>query len=208
LVSQVIQKRPVLIGLTGNLGTGKSTVASMLAQLGAGTVDADEVGHEVMRSGTPACEAVVKAFGPGVLTPHGEIDRARLASQAFADPDALARLEAIIHPPTIAAIEERIAASTASVLVIEAIKLIEAGIADRCDQVWVTTCSPEQQFDRVMENRGWTRSETQRRLQAQSPQEEKIARADVVIDTSVSLSHTRLQVEAAWADLAGSRRAV
>ena len=195
------QKRTLLIGLTGNLGTGKSTVASMLGELGAETVDADKVGHEVMRPGTPACEAVVRAFGPGVLSCEGEIDRARLASQAFADPDALGRLEAIVHPPTIAEIDERIAATTAPVFVIEAIKLIEAGIAQRCDQVWVTTCGPEQQFERVMEGRGWTRSETQRRLQAQSPQEEKIARADVVIDTSVSLSHTRSQVEAAWADL-------
>ncbi len=197
----VSQRRPLLIGLTGNVGTGKSTVAAMLAELGAETVDADKVGHEVIRPGTPACEAVVRAFGPGILTRDGEIDRARLASQAFADPDALARLEAIVHPPTIEAIEERIASSSAPVFVIEAIKLVEAGMADRCDQVWVTICTVELQFKRVVEGRGWTRSETRRRLQAQSPQQEKVARANVVIDTSVSLSHTRSQVEAAWADL-------
>jgi dephospho-CoA kinase len=196
-----------VIGLTGNLGTGKSTVASMLAELGAETVDADIVAHEVMEPSTPTYESVVKAFGPGIVGVDGEIDRARLASQAFADPDALARLEAIIHPPTIARIEDQIAASTAPAFVVEAIKLIEAGMADRCDQVWVTACTPEQQLDRVMNGRGWTRSETERRLRAQSPQEEKIARADVVIDTSVSLSRTRSQVAAAWVDLQRPRLA-
>ncbi|TET49716.1 MAG: dephospho-CoA kinase [Anaerolineales bacterium] len=195
------QPRPLLIGLTGNLGTGKSTVAATLAELGAETVDADKVGHEVMRADTEAHAAVVQAFGPGILAPDGEIDRPRLASLAFADSVALERLEAIIHPPTIAAIDERVAASTASVFVIEAIKLIEAGMADRCDRVWVTTCDAEQQFERVMEGRGWTLAETRRRLQAQSPQDEKASRADVVIDTSVSFEHTRAQVEAAWAQL-------
>ncbi|MFQ6101794.1 MAG: dephospho-CoA kinase [Anaerolineae bacterium] len=190
--------RPLLIGLTGNVGTGKSTVARVLAELGAETIDADRVAHEVMRAGTPAHTAVVETFGPEVLAPDGEIDRTQLGPLVFADSAALARLEAIVHPATLEAITHRIAAASADVVVIEAIKLIEAGMADGCDSVWVTTCRPEQQIRRIMSERGLSRAEAEQRVRAQSPQEEKIARADVVIDTSGTLSWTRVQVRAAW----------
>ena len=94
----------IIIGLTGNIGTGKSTVAGMLAELGAEVIDADQVAHEVMRAGTPAHTAVVEAFGPELLAPDGEIDRKQLGSLVFADPTALARLEAIAHPAIIEAV--------------------------------------------------------------------------------------------------------
>jgi dephospho-CoA kinase len=187
-----------LIGLTGNIGTGKSTVARMLAELGVEAIDADQVTREVMRAGTPVHATIVEAFGPGVLAADGEIDRQRLGEIVFADPAALARLEAIVHPATIEAVNRRVAASAARVVVIEAIKLIEAGMADGCDSVWVATCRPEQQVERVMAARGLTRSEVEQRVQAQPPQEEKIARADVVIDTSGTLARTREQVREAW----------
>jgi len=190
--------RPLLIGLTGNIGTGKSTVAKMLAELGAEVIDADKAAHEVMRTGTPAHAQIVVTFGPEVLAPDGEIDRARLGALVFADPAALARLETIVHPATIEAIHRRIAASQATVVVIEAIKLIEAGLADDCDSVWVTICQPEQQVYRIMGGRGLSRAEAEQRVRAQSPQEEKIARANVVIDTSGKLSRTRAQMRAAW----------
>jgi dephospho-CoA kinase len=190
-----------LIGLTGNIATGKSTVARMLADLGAEAIDADRVTRAVMRAGTPVHAAIVEAFGPKVLAAGGEINRQRLGEIVFADPAALARLEAIVHPATIAAIDRRVAASPAEVIVVEAIKLIEAGMADGCDAVWVTTCRPEQQIDRIMSTRDLSRAEAQRRVQAQPPQAEKIARADVVIDTSGTLAQTQRQVREAWARL-------
>jgi len=192
-----------LIGLTGNIGTGKSTVAGMLAELGADTIDADKVTREVMRAGTAAHQQIVATFGPEVLAPDGEIDRKRLGAAVFADPTALARLEAIVHPPTLQDVSRRIAASSADVVVVEAIKLIEAGMADSCDTVWVTTCRPEQQIDRIMEARGLSCAEAEQRVRAQPPPEEKVARADVVVDTSGSLSQTRAQVQAAWERLVG-----
>jgi dephospho-CoA kinase len=187
-----------LIGLTGNIGTGKSTVAQMLADLGAEAIDADQVTREVMRAGTSVHTAIVEAFGPLVLAADGEIDRQQLGEIVFADPAALARLEAIVHPATIEIVNRRVAASLAEVVVVEAIKLIEAGMADGCDSVWVTTCRPEQQIARIMRARGLSRAEAEQRVQAQPSQEEKITRANVVIDTSGTLAQTRQQVRRAW----------
>ena len=190
--------RKVLIGLTGNIATGKSTVARMLADLGATVIDADKVAHEVMRAGTPVHAAVVEAFGPEVVGPDGEIDRARLGEIVFADPEALARLERIVHPAVMAEVARRVAEASTEVVVVEAIKLIESGMADRYDSLWVTTCPSEFQVQRLMADRGLSREAAELRVRAQPPQEEKVARADVVIDTSGTLDQTRAQVEAAW----------
>jgi dephospho-CoA kinase len=190
--------RPLLIGLTGNIATGKSTVAEILAKRGAEVIDADRVAHQVMRAGSPSHARIVETFGPGVLGPDGEIDRAQLGAIVFADPESLARLEEIVHPATLKAIDCRVAASSADVIVVEAIKLIEAGIADACASVWVTTCRPKQQISRLMDGRGLSRAEAEERVRAQPPQEDKIARADVVVDTSGSIAWTRAQVQAAW----------
>jgi dephospho-CoA kinase len=192
---------PLLIGLTGNISTGKSTVAGMLAELGAEVIDADKAAHGVMRAGAPAHARIVATFGPGILATGGEIDRKRLGAIVFADLSALAQLEAIVHPATLEAINRRVAVASAKVVVIEAIKLIEAGMADTCDSVWVTACQPEQRVQRMMAGRGMSRAEAERRVQAQPPQEEKIARADVIIDTSGTLLWTRTQVRAAWEQL-------
>jgi dephospho-CoA kinase len=194
--------RRLLIGITGNIGTGKSAVAGMLSELGAKVIDADEVAHEVMRSGTCVHARIVKAFGAEIVASDGEIDRRRLGAIVFADPALLARLESIVHPATIEAIGQRVAVTGAGVVVVEAIKLIESGLADACDSVWVTTCRPEQQVCRIVA-RGLDRADAEQRVRAQPPQDDKVARADVVIDNSGSLCETRKQVEAAWALLVG-----
>lgn len=193
--------RPLLIGLTGNISTGKSTVAGMLAELGAEVIDADKAVHEVMRTDTPIQGRIVETFGPEILTKDGEVDRKRLGAIVFADSTLLAQLEAIVHPAVLGVISRRIVAASSDVVVIEAIKLIEAGMADTCDSVWVTACPAEQRVQRMMAGRGLNRAEAEQRVQAQSPQEEKIARADVVIDTSDTLAWTRTQVRAAWEQL-------
>jgi dephospho-CoA kinase len=205
--SKTHDHQPLLIGLTGNIGTGKSTVARMLAKQGVCTIDADKVAHEIMQPGTPVHRRIVEAFGPGILTPDGEIDRKRLGAQVFADAAALAKLETLVHPATLQAIQHRVRATLAAVVVIEAIKLIEVGLADTCDSVWVTTCRPEQQVHRIMGGRGLSRAEAEQRVQAQPPQEDKIARADVVVDTSGTLSQTREQVRTAWERLIKTKSA-
>jgi dephospho-CoA kinase len=191
----------LIVGLTGNISTGKSTVARMLAELGAETIDADKVAHEVMRAGTPVHAAIVEAFGREVLAPDGQINRERLGKIVFAGPAALARLEAVVHPATLEAVARRIAATESDVVVVEAIKLIEAGMADAYDSLWVTTCRPEQQVERIVATRGLSRVEAMQRVRAQPSQAEKIARADVVIDTSGTLAQPRQQVQEAWRHL-------
>jgi dephospho-CoA kinase len=199
--------RPYLIGLTGNIATGKSTVAAMLARLGAQVIDADKVAHAVMRAGGAVHTAVVAAFGPGMLAPDGELDRPRLGALVFADPAALARLEAIVHPAVRAEIDRMVGASTAGVVVVEAIKLIEAGLADGCDSVWVVTSTPEQQLARLLASRGLSRAEAELRVRAQPAPEAKLARAHVVIDNSDALAQTWLQVRAAWERLSAAAAA-
>jgi dephospho-CoA kinase len=196
-------RRPLLIGLTGNISTGKSTVARMLAELGAEVIDADRVAHEVMRAGTPVHAQIVETFGSKILGPDGEIDRERLGHVVFGDPELMAQLEAIVHPATLGAIRRRVAATSSDVVAIEAIKLIEAGMADTCDSVWVTACPAEQRVQRMMAGRDLSRAEAEQRVRAQSPQEKKIARADVLIDTSGTLAWTQAQVQAAWEQFAG-----
>ncbi len=199
--------RPYLIGLTGNIACGKSTVLRELGRLGAAVLDADEVAHRAMRRGTAVHRAIVAAFGKGILRPDGEIDRRALGEIVFADPQALARLEAIVHPAVLACTEEWLAQVREEVAVVDAIKLIEAGIADRCDEVWVVTCPEEEQLRRLMEYRGWSREEALLRIRAQPPQEEKVARADVVIDNRGTPEEARAQVRSAWAAMQKRRLA-
>lgn len=191
-------EHPFVIGITGNIGTGKSTVGEVLVALGADLIDADKVAHRVMRPGTQVHADVVATFGPRILTASGEIDRGELGAIVFGNPEALAHLEAIVHPATIERIGRRIATTSADVVVVEAIKLLESGLADVCDSVWVTTCRREQQIERLVDQRGLSRDEARRRVDAQGSQAEKAARADVVIDNAGPLPATREQVQAAW----------
>ncbi len=189
---------PYRIGLTGNIATGKSTVAATLAQLGAAVFDADRIVHEIMAPGGPAYAPILAAFGPAILTPHGTIDRRALGAIVFSNPAALNRLEKLTHPLVLEEVERRIAAGQASVVVIEAIKLIEAGSADRCDALWVTTCPQEMQVERLIQQRGLSEAEARQRIAAQPAPQAKLDRATVIINTGGSLEATRAQVEAAW----------
>ncbi len=190
-----------LIGLTGNIATGKSTIGRMLTELGARVIDADAIAHEVTVKGQPAWFSIVAEFGEDTLRPDGEIDRLRLGALVFADPESLQRLEAIVHPAVLERIAELLAQATEPVVVLDAIKLMESGVAGLCDAVWVVTCSPEQQLARLRRTRGMSEAEARQRMAAQPPQAEKIARADVVIDNNGSLAETRRQVAQAWAQI-------
>lgn len=194
--------RPVIIGLTGNIATGKSAVTRLAAGRGALVIDADRVVHELLDGDQAIQEAVTAAFGAGVRLADGRIDRAALGRIVFGDPEMLRRLEGITHPAVRAEIARRVAATAASTIVIEAIKLLEGPLAAACDQVWVTACPRETQLERLRVCRGLDEATAVARVDAQAPQAEKIARADVVIDTSGLMTATQAQFEAAWAGLA------
>ncbi|HSH80704.1 MAG TPA: dephospho-CoA kinase [Herpetosiphonaceae bacterium] len=196
-----------LLGLTGNIGCGKSTVGRMLAERGAAVRDADQVTREVMRPGDPAYHAIVDAFGPTIRTaPGGPIDRTALGRIVFADQAKLRQLEQIVHPATRAQIlrwlddEETRAASSnrRPVAVLDAVKLIESGYPALCDAVWVVVCDPEEQVRRLVESRGMLPADARQRIAAQPPQAAKVATADIVIDNSGTPAETEAQVEAAW----------
>jgi dephospho-CoA kinase len=188
-----------VIGLTGNIGSGKSTVLAHLAKLGASIIDADKVAHEVMLPGGLAYDVVLGAFGRDILTSDGQINRSKLGSIVFSDRRALAQLESIVHPAVFTRTRELVAEAPAQVVVIEAIKLLESGmVMQLCDTVWVVTARPEIALARLMAQRGMSEVEAQRRLANQMPEAEKVAHASVVIDNSGSLEETQRQVEAAW----------
>jgi dephospho-CoA kinase len=199
-----------VIGLTGNIATGKTAVATMLAELGARLIDADALAHEVIRADTPAWQRVVQEFGSDILQQNGQIDRARLGALVFADRQALARLEAIVHPAVIAKSERLLkefedekrssapGSTGPTVVVLEAIKLIESGMHRRCDEVWVVTCPHDQQLKRLVQHRGLSEAEAGLRIAAQPPQADKTAVADVAIDNSSDLERTRVQVVREW----------
>lgn len=187
-----------VIGLTGNIGTGKSVVRRMLEYLGAYGIDADALGHRAMAAGAPGYQAVIEAFGRWILAPDGEINRGRLARIVFAEPEALAVLERILHPLVIEAIDLLIQRNCQPVVVIEAIKLLEAQLHSACDSIWVTYAPPEVQLSRLVEKRRMSESEAWQRINAQPPQEDKMAAADVVIRNTASLAHTWEQVKEAW----------
>ncbi len=187
-----------VIGLTGNIATGKSLVARMLEELGAQVIDADRVAHRVMQPGHPAYDAVIRTFGAGILDPGGVINRRKLGAIVFRDPTAMRLLEEAVHPAVIAEVDRRIAQAGERVVVVEAIKLIESGMHRTYDSLWVVTAPRSVQIARLMENRGLTREEAVLRVDAQPPQAEKAALADVVIVNDGSLDDLWAKVKAAW----------
>jgi dephospho-CoA kinase len=188
---------PYRIGLTGNIACGKSTVGRLLVARGAEYVDADRLVHALMEPGTPEHARIVERFGPAVQAADGRIDRPGLGAIVFADPAALRDLEAILHPGVRAEIRRRMAASTAPLLVVDAIKLLESGLAREMDAVWVVTCPRAEQLRRLMTERGLPAEQAEARVSAQGSQEEKVRQATVVIDNGGTLAETERQVEAA-----------
>jgi dephospho-CoA kinase len=193
--------RRAIIGLTGNIATGKSAVMHLAAERGALTIDADRVVHELLEGDEMIRAEIVAAFGPEVRLEDGRIDRAALGASVFGDAAKLGRLESILHPAVRVEIARRVAAAENEVIVIEAIKLLEGPLAAVCDQVWVTACARATQLERLRVCRGLDEATAMARVDAQSPQEEKIARADVVFRTDGPMAETRAQFEAAWAGL-------
>jgi dephospho-CoA kinase len=191
-------RRKHVIGLTGNIATGKSTVVRMLEELGAEAIDGDAVAHQLMGAGSPLADDIGAAFGARVVRDDGSIDRPALGAIVFSDPGRLRQLEEIVWPRVLARKREAIYQPGPDVLVLDAIKLFESGMADDCDEVWVVTAPRAQQIARIIARNHVERAEAERRIDAQPPQEEKIAKADVVIDNAASLNETREQVLAAW----------
>lgn len=193
------------VGLTGGLASGKSVVGRELEQLGCRVIRLDDIGHDVLKQGGEAYDAVVAAFGPSILDADGAINRRRLGQQVFGDPEQLAKLNALVHPAihARAAAEARAFAGTHphGILVTEAAILLETGSYKDFDRLIVAACSPEQQIERALARGGLTETEVLDRMHRQLPIAEKTSYADFVIDTSGSLESTREQARAVYAQL-------
>ncbi len=190
--------RKYVIGLTGNIGTGKTVVRRMLEHLGAYTIDADALSHRATAKGAPGYQPVVEIFGRWILDADGEINRAKLASLVFRDPEGLAELESVVHPLVRQAIDVLLKRATQDVVVIEAIKLLEDSLHKLCDSIWVIYAPPVIQIERLTRKRNMTREEAAQRVNAQGPQTDKIALANVVIRNIGSYDDLWKQVSEAW----------
>ncbi|MCX6424731.1 MAG: dephospho-CoA kinase [Actinobacteria bacterium] len=190
------------IGLTGGIGSGKSSVASLLKEHGAIVIDADAIARELVEPGQPALDALVAEFGPGVLTPVGTLSRGELAKLAFSDPAATKRLNAIMHPLIGAESARRLqAAPESAVLVYDMPLLVETNQRDLVDLVVVVDVPEQLQIERAVSLRGLEREDVERRMQAQVSRQERLAIADYVIDNSGSPDELKASVAGLWADL-------
>lgn len=191
--------RRLLIGLTGGIASGKSTVAELLASRGAVVIDADRLAREVVRPGTPGLAAIVARFGPDVLLPDGTLNRPALGRVVFADADARRDLEAIIHPAVRARARALTEATAGDAVVVQVIPLlVETGQAGDFDLVVVVDVAPGVQVERIRARDGLDDDQARARLQAQAGREERLAAADVVIDNAGPLSDLTGQVDRLW----------
>jgi dephospho-CoA kinase len=190
-----------VIGLTGNIATGKSVVRKMLEHLGAYGIDADALGHRAIAMDAPGYRAVVETFGKWVLTPDGQVDRTKLARIVFSDPEALAQLESIVHPLVRQAVDILIRRSSQKVMVIEAIKLLEGPLRQACDTIWVTYSQKETQIARLTRKRGMSIAVAHQRVSVQPPQIDKVKLANTVVHNEGSFEDTWEQVTRAWKEL-------
>ena len=196
------------VGLTGGIGAGKSEVSRLLVEHGAVLIDADRIAREVVAPGTPGLAAVVAAFGEDVLAEDGGLDRPKLGSIVFADPDRLAVLNSIVHPLVGARSRELEDAAAEDAVVIHDVPLLaENALAPLYDLVVVVDASPETQLDRLVRLRGMSDQDARARMAAQATREKRLEIADVVIDNDVPLEELRRRVQEVWGDLVRRARA-
>ena len=193
-----------VIGLTGGIGTGKSTVAQFLEEQGATVISADLLGHEVYLPGRPSFHEVVEAFGQDIVGPDGNIDRKKLGAAVFSDPKNLSKLNSIVHPRMKGMMREKLQElerEGCDVAVIEAAILLEAGWDDLANEVWVTVAPPEIASKRVAERSGLAQEQIMERIRAQMSNDERTARANVVLDTSGDMDQTIRETREKWGEL-------
>ena len=195
----------IVIGLTGGILSGKSTVANMLKKLGALVIDADKVGHEAYLPDTETWREVVAAFGENILQPNREIDRRKLAQVVFNNPQALQKLNSIMHPRMFQMMKDKIEAlrreGKTDVMVLEAAILIEANWIPLVDRVWVTDAPEETVIQRLVNRNGLTEEQARARIRSQLSAAERARHADIVIDTNCTLAEVEDKVKKLWADL-------
>jgi dephospho-CoA kinase len=194
--------KPITIGITGGIGSGKSAAAKILAELGAPVIDADKVGHEIYQPGTPAHGELVEAFGEGILAADGTIDRRKLGPVVFGDPAALKRLNAIVHPKMFARMGEIVAAmrrgGESRPIVIEAAILIEANWQPLFDEIWLVTASREHVIERVERDRGLRPEQIEARIRAQLSDDERRRHAAREIRNDGTLEDLRAAIARLW----------
>jgi dephospho-CoA kinase len=193
----------LLVGLTGGIGAGKSTVARMLEERGARVIDADDLARRAVRNGTPGFDRVVEAFGPDVVKPDGELDRRKLAGIVFADPNRRRELERITHPEVARLLAEALAPfrATDEIIVYASPLLVESGTAAACDIVVVVAAPEDEQLRRVGAQRALEEADVRARMQAQATAPERAAAADVILDNGGTLEELEAQVERLWQDI-------
>ena len=190
--------RPIVIGLTGSIASGKSTVAELLQRRGAEVIDADQVYHDLLRSDRRLTRSIVDRFGPSILGPDGCIDRKALGSVVFANPNALQDLEQMTHPAVVAEVRRRIARSSGPVVVVEAIKLVQSGLLEDVDHLWRVTATPEVRARRLMLRNGMAEDAARERIASLPDPVPPDTHVDVTIENSGDIAETATAVENAW----------
>lgn len=189
-----------IIGLTGGIASGKSTVSALLKEMGAHIVDADRIAREIVTPGSDALNEIVAAFGEGILNPDGSLKRAELARIVFRDPTALQTLNGITHPRIIAAIEASIRQASPSdgILVLDAALLLELNLKALVDETWLVCVQPETQLERLLQRESMCREDAEKIMRSQLPLEVKMAAADLCIDNNGSLEALRENIKKLW----------